>query len=112
MPIFRYKGRKSTGEAINGELETHNVSDVVQFLRNQSIFPLDIVEAKPKFNLFDFFIQNLPFFRVSLEELMIFCRQMSTLIGAGVTLITSLQQLSQSAKSKMFGRTLQVLHNH
>lgn len=96
-----------TGEVVTGELETHNISDVVQFLRNRDVIPLDIEEVKSKFDLVEFFTSHhLQFFKVGDEELLIFCRQMATLTGAGVSLVTSLQQLSLSAKSKVFARAL------
>lgn len=78
MPIFRYNGRKATGEAVNGEFEAHSINDTVQFLRNQNITPLEITEEKPKFNWSDFLAHHqLPLFRVRLEELMMFCRSSS-----------------------------------
>jgi type IV pilus assembly protein PilC len=90
MPIFYYKARDEAGRLINGEMESDNIKEVKRNLRGKNVYPIDI-NAKHQAN-------DVPTVlfrpRISSDTMAVFCRQFSTLIRAGVPIVTCLNILS------------------
>lgn len=106
MPTFSYVGRDDNGKRVDGTYEALSTSDVVSFLRTKNITPLNITQVKQ--NKFFSDLKSVTFGKkVKPAEIMNFCRQMATLTGAGVPVIDAIQQLSLSASTKFFRRTLE-----
>lgn len=93
MPTFVWKGRTATGASASGELSAQSQADVVAALRQKKIIPtsIKIKEEKKGFALFGG--------RVSKRALAIFTRQFSTMLGAGLPLLTCLEILSKQTES-------------
>ena len=94
MPLFHYKGRNTQGEAINGELEASSANDVASHLINSGITPIDITETqlKPASSLEvvqELFNSRTP----DANELIMFSRQMATLLKAGISILPTLNGL-------------------
>jgi MSHA biogenesis protein MshG len=108
MPFYNYKGRKANGESVEGVFRANMLVDVVRYLNAHSIVPINITRAPRKFGfgLVSRFIYYLGLKSVGLQDLIVFSRQMTTLISSGVPMITALRQLSTVAHSKVFGRVL------
>jgi MSHA biogenesis protein MshG len=108
MQIFNYQGRDQKGGKVNGSLEAENTSDVIKFLQDKDIIPIDIVAGKKQQNKLD---AIAIFFnpKASIQDLLNFSRQMATLIGAGVPIIKAIKQLATSTRSKVMQRTLTAI---
>jgi len=93
MPTFVWKGRTATGASASGELSAQSQADVVAALRQKKIIPtsIKIKEEKKGFTLFGG--------RVSKRALSVFTRQFSTMLGAGLPLLTCLEILSKQTES-------------
>ncbi|MGQ9464176.1 MAG: type II secretion system F family protein [bacterium] len=93
MPTFVWKGRTATGASASGELSAQSQADVVAALRQKKIIPtsIKIKEEKKGFALFGG--------RVSKRALSVFTRQFSTMLGAGLPLLTCLEILSKQTES-------------
>ncbi len=93
MPTFVWKGRTATGASASGELSAQSQADVVAALRQKKIIPtsIKIKEEKKGFALFGS--------RVSKRALAVFTRQFSTMLGAGLPLLTCLEILSKQTES-------------
>ena len=105
MANFHYQGRDLNGQKTSGNLEANNISDAVTYLRSHNIIPISIDPVKNKIELLSL-IKNLTLTKVKPQELMSFCRQISTLISAGVPVIDALTQLAKSSTSKTLGKAL------
>jgi type IV pilus assembly protein PilC len=115
MAQFTYKAMDKGGKEIRGKIEANNESVVVERLRNMGYYPTDVkkVKADPTADLA---LEELPGIRtiyrlltgggVKLKTLSTFTRQMSTLIGAGLPLLRSLQILCEQAESSNMKRAL------
>ncbi len=100
MPTFDYKARDNTGKLISGELESPNRSIVAGKLREMGYFVISIEEKKAQgSSVLDADILE-KFQRVKSRDLVIFNNQLATMIGSGLTLVTSLNVLSQQIESK------------
>ena len=102
MPVYTWKGKNSLGNSIKGEIEAANEAAVLGQLRRLRIQNAKIKE-KPK----DMFA-NVAFLqpKVTGKDIVIFTRQMSTMIDAGLPLVQSLQILSKQQDNPTFKRAL------
>ena len=100
MPTFDYKARDNTGKLISGELESPNRSIVADKLREMGYFVISIQEkkAREKSVLDADIFEKLQ--RVRSRDLVVFNNQLATMIGSGLTLVTSLNVLSQQIENK------------
>ncbi|MBW1872598.1 MAG: type II secretion system F family protein, partial [Deltaproteobacteria bacterium] len=98
MPAFVWEGRTRGGELRNGLMEAKNIADVEQRLRSQAITP-EKVKKKP----FEIKLPKLPGTGgVGLKDLVIFTRQFSTMIDAGLPLVQCLEILGTQSDNKAF----------
>ncbi len=98
MTIFKYRARNSLGEEVLGELDAGSSNAVAAILSGQNIVPVEITEKLEQQSGIDF--NNLSFSRkpkIKVEELVMFCRQLSSLLRAGVPTVQAISGLGQSA---------------
>jgi MSHA biogenesis protein MshG len=98
MPFFSYRGRNSRGALIQGELDAASIDAVATQLLNNDITPIEINErqAPTDTGAALAFLRNRP---PSLDDLIMFSRQMYTLMRAGVPLVRSFVGLTQSTRN-------------
>ncbi|MCL4142168.1 UNVERIFIED_CONTAM: hypothetical protein GTU68_025877 [Idotea baltica] len=108
MGLFHYKGRNQDGEVITGEFEAENSSDIATHLLNVGITPINIeaVTQKQSQNtnklLSSFRIETKP----QLTDLLMFCRQMATLLKAGIPILSALNGLKTHIEHPGLSSTL------
>ena len=100
MPTFKYLAKGGTGETVAGTLTVANRGLVVEALRKQGLVVLGVREVAapaPRRGA-----------TIKLDELVIFSRQLATLVDAGIPLVTSLDtlhaQLDQPGLKTVIGR--------
>ncbi len=106
MASFEYQGRDNSGKSVSGRLEVASQNAAASELSRQGITPIKILEVagqkaagKPiEINIFPK--------KVSLDELIIFCRQMNALMRAGIPIIRAMKGLADSTKSEVLSETL------
>jgi len=100
MPTFVWKGRTATGATASGELAAGSQADVVAALRQKKIIPtsIKVKEEKRGITLFGG--------RVSRRSLAVFTRQFSTMLNAGLPLLTCLEILGKQTESMALRRVL------
>lgn len=102
MPVYVWKGKNSYGEKRKGKIEAVNEAAALGQLKRLRIENLKIKE-KPK-DLFE----NITIFKpkVTGKDIVIFTRQMSTMIDAGLPLVQCLQILAKQQDNSTFKRVL------
>ena len=112
MPIFQYTGRNNQGQAVDGKLEANSADAVATQLSNTGITPVNITQSEDKINSsessslnFDFNKNKKP----SLDDLVLFSRQMYTLMHAGVPIIRSITGLADTTRNQVLQRTLHAI---
>lgn len=99
MPLFSYKGRNAGGALVNGQIDATSIDAVASQLFNIGITPIDITERKIttgiNISLSDYYNRKAP----NLDDLILFSRQMFTLMKAGVPMIKSISGLVQSTRN-------------
>lgn len=107
---FSYRGKDSRGALQQGSLNAASPEAAASELMQRGITPLDIREAPQTSSPMDR-INNLPMFRkqVTLDELIVFCRQMYALTKAGIPLIRTLRGLAETSRSPVLAEVLEDL---
>ena len=106
MPFFAYKGRNIRGELVQGVLENSDSGAVADQLMNNGITPIDINTAKGPGGAEDNWRAQLFKEKIKPVDIMLFSRQMHTLLKAGVPILRSLAGLQESAINKAFAKAL------
>tara|TARA_Y100000991_G_scaffold200180_1_gene172385 strand:+ start:1633 stop:2868 length:1236 start_codon:yes stop_codon:yes gene_type:complete len=109
MPQFKYAGKSTQGGTQKGVIEAASSQAAAQALLSQNIVPLTIVESKKRsaenegdgFDITRLFQQ-----KVGLDEMIIFSRQMYSLLKAGIPIIRAIKGLSENASHKRFQEIL------
>jgi MSHA biogenesis protein MshG len=108
VPFFAYTGRNARGELVRGVLENSDSGAVADQLLTTGVSPIDISPASgPKELAGEGWLRRLSTERVTIEDMLLFSRQMHTLLKAGVPILKSLAALQESATRVGFANMLQ-----
>ena len=99
MPFFSYKGRNNKGEMVKGLLDSLNASALAKHLLSIDIIPIEITPSSKPVQDFDW-SANLFEERIEPLDVMMFSRQMYTLLKAGIPIMNALSGLLSSTKNK------------
>jgi type IV pilus assembly protein PilC len=103
MPAFTFTATASDGKSVTNTSEAVSVSELRQRLSQQGYTVKEIKPAKEKGLKADMSVPMPAFLerfqKVKLTELSIFCRQFSTMIDAGVSLVRCLDVLGEQNSS-------------
>ena len=106
MPFFSYKARNSKGELVKGMLEGENSVAVAKQLSSLGITPVQITlkqKTSREFELFQEPIKTL--------DLIMFTRQMYSLLKAGIPILGALKGLQAFIKNKTFAKVIGEIYN-
>jgi type IV pilus assembly protein PilC len=101
MPNFLYIATNSVNKTITGNVEAADKSAVIATLAKQGLRPISVKEgsnsdsALGKFSFGDFLGSN----KVKSDDLVMFTRQLSAMVSAGVPLLRALGSLEQHTES-------------
>jgi type IV pilus assembly protein PilC len=104
MPRFAYSARTAAGELQTGEIDLPSRDEVVTYLRRQRLIPVS-VKTKPKDVSFKFGTG------VKTREIVVFTRQFSTMINAGLPLVQSLTILAEQTENAHFQKIISSVLN-
>lgn len=111
MPEFRYRARDERGEAFTGEVEAANYDAAVEQILAMGATPVDLRPADVRRNLADVDLNEIlkQYFEpsVKLEDLIMFTRQLQTLMRAGVPIVRSLRGLRENTKNPRLARAVE-----
>ena len=114
MPYFAYTGRSSSGDLVRGVGEGANSNAVADQLSAAGIIPLDItpsVSARTEAGA-GAGVQGAALLlrrRVAHEDVLLFCRQLHTLLKSGVPILRGLAGLQESTRNVAFAEVLRDL---
>ena len=102
MPVYVWKGVDRKGKRQDGEIEADNPTIARQLLIRKGL-NITTFKTKPK-GLAEYipFLEN----RITERELVVFVRQLSTMIDAGLPLVQCLDILQQQQEGRALKRTL------
>jgi len=101
MTRFVYTAKKDE-KTINGVVEASNKAAAIATLSQQNIHPLVVKEQ----SMGGGFINNLLAGKVKSKDIVVFTRQLSTMVSAGVPLTRSLATLQSQTENKRFNKII------
>lgn len=112
MPSFAYRGRNAAGQLVTGVADGADSAAVAAQLSGNGIIPVDIVPARARRS-------GEPMAplagwrdRVRHVDLLLFSRQMFTLLKAGVPIMQALAGLQESTENRAFKAVIRSLREH
>ena len=105
MPVYKWVGTSRKGKTLKGELEAANEKIARAQLKRRNL-QIKKLKAKPK----DIF-ENVSFMqpKVTKKDVVIFTRQFSTMIDAGLPLVQGLTILAEQTENKTFRAILKQI---
>jgi MSHA biogenesis protein MshG len=106
MPLFKYNGRTTRGEAVAGSLESESAEALANHLFARGVTPIDIkAVAATQDTGFDLW-RRLGGGRPTITDLILFSRQMYSITKAGLPLLRGLQSIAASTPNTILRETL------
>lgn len=112
MPLFQYRGRNQRGEPVHGRIEGASADAIADQLFNSGVTPIDISPADITRDV----LAGLRALKgrgrntkIALHDQIFFCRQMYTLVKAGVPLLQALSGLRETTQNPALARILQSI---
>jgi len=106
MALFGYKVRNPQGNVLTGTMEAREQRMVIDRLRYQRFIVLEIGEIKKSTSRDLLDTINFLKKRVKQKDLVLFSRQLSTLIGAGVPIVQGLTILLEQIENPAFKKVV------
>lgn len=103
MKKFKYSARDTSGKIVSGDMEAKDAGAVTDILHDRGLI---IVTIKEAFGLDLERLSEINIGGVPMKEKVIFMRQMSTMVGAGLPLTRALEIMVQQTSNPMFKRVL------
>jgi type IV pilus assembly protein PilC len=96
MLTYQYTAREpATGRHVKAEVQADSESSAVKLIRNEGLVPIEITLGKTSNSIFKKYTS-----RVKSKDKVLFSRQLSTLINAGLPLVQALRSVSAQTTSK------------
>lgn len=106
MATFVYKVRDRTGKIFTGNMVGENRDSVVFRLREMDYFITSVSEKKQGF----LFLKEITLFQnIKLRDITIFYRQFATMVNAGLTLVNSLDVLTEQVENKTLSTVIKLV---
>lgn len=107
MPTFKWEGFEKDGTKSSGSIQATNEKEVRKLLRAQGVRPKRInPPSLLELDLGEFLVEKGLASSFSQKELMIFTKQLSTMINAGVPIIQSLEILCKAEKNPVLRKII------
>ncbi len=103
MPKYNYRAADNTGKESKGIITAENRMYAMEELKHAGLFVISMAEQSVLTQDVSLRIMEK---RPSARDLAIFCHQFVSIINAGVSIISTLEMLSEQTENKMLGNAL------
>jgi len=109
VPHYAYTGRDERGQMVEGELEGADSSVIAGQLISQGVTPIEITAAATPEEAGQGLLERLTEKKFTQTDVLLFSRQMNTLLKAGVPIMSALRGLEGSGENKSLARVMHEL---
>jgi len=92
MPVYSYSAKDSQGLKLSGIVEALDEHDAITVLHKKGLIVIAVKEER---------LKKVKERGVKLDDLVVFSRQLATMVDSGITLVQSLHILSEQAENKI-----------
>ena len=108
MPLFKYVAKDKDGRTVTGSMEAANSIAIVDTLRQKEYIIISLEEAKERSKS----VSSGGGQKVNLDDLVIFSRQLATMVDAGIPLVGSLDALQDQMENKGFKNVIRRVRDN
>ena len=105
MPVFRYEAINAAGKMTSGKFTGEIVSEAEQYLIKSGLSPISIQIVAPEEAEKADGLGKISFkerlLGVSLDDIILFCRQIATMLTAGVTVLQALRIMAKQVNNQV-----------
>ena len=102
MPTFKYIAKNRESRTVTGKISPDSKASVIEELRKRKLTIISVIEVKDVAEKKSSFQSK----RVRGEEIVIFARQLATMVDAGIPIIQGLDALEEQVTHPVFKKTL------
>jgi type IV pilus assembly protein PilC len=108
MPVYTYKAKDISGKTVNATLEAQGQAFVVDAIRKKGLTIISIEESvEKKKKGISIAVKK----KIKIDDLVVFARQLATMIDAGIPLVQGLDILSEQIEHKEFRNIVSRVRN-
>lgn len=96
MPVFSYVAKDNQGLKISGIVEATDQHSAIETLHKKSLLVISVKEER---------LKKVKEGRIKLDDLVVFSRQLATMVESGITLVQALHILSEQSENKILSQT-------
>jgi len=104
MPTYRYVAKESSGKTVSGIMEYSDKSLLIEALRKKGLVIVSINETKKKKT-------SAASKKVKLEDIVIFSRQLATMVDSGIPLVQALDILYDQIENPNFKQVVATIRD-
>lgn len=110
MSNYTYKAVDHLGKIFTDTLECSSKQEVINHLKTRYLMPIEIKQV----NIMNMDLAELKIFKpkITTRDLSIFCRQFSTIIGAGISIGTALDILRHQVENQSLKKIIQSVYEN
>lgn len=108
MANFKYIAKDSEGKNLNGFFEAADYAAAIDALRKKGLIIVSVNEALSKLKFSTTLFGRK---KIKMDDLVVFSRQLATMVDAGIPLVGALDILGEQADNKTFGGIILKMRN-
>jgi len=105
---FKYISKDRDGKSVTGTMDVRDRNEAIDFLRKKELVIISLEQAAVRSKAPAFGIGQK---KVKLDDLVIFSRQLATMVDAGITLVGALDILGEQMDNRTFATVVLTLRN-
>ncbi|HOB35188.1 MAG TPA: type II secretion system F family protein [Bacillota bacterium] len=103
MPnVYSYRARDMSGKVVRGQIQADDMNRAAELIRSRRMVILELAPGRTRKKEFPLFKKKT----IPLKEFAVFCRQMSTMTNAGVTIMSSISAIATQAENPLLAEVL------
>lgn len=103
MPnVYSYRARDISGKVVSGQIQADDMNRAADLLRSKRMVILELAPGRTRKKELALFKKKT----IPLKEFAVFCRQMSTMTNAGVTIMSSISAIAAQAENPLLAEVL------
>ncbi|MEL7597124.1 MAG: type II secretion system F family protein, partial [Clostridiaceae bacterium] len=106
MPAFKYRAINKKGEKIEGNFIANNENEVLAMIRGKEYYPVLVKKTSQRKKIDLSYI----FSKVKKKDVAVLCRQLSTLLNAGLDILNCVHILRQQTENKKLTFSLNEIY--
>jgi len=108
MAAFKYVAKDQNSKTVTGTMEAPDQASAINIIRKKDLIPISISNASTGFSL-----DNVSWLKkkIKLDDMVVFSRQLATMVDAGIPLVGALDILQEQSDNKTFAEIIAKTRN-